>query len=150
MPTLVDTAYMAGILDGEGYVGITQVGTKENPQTVSRVRIAMTDKNVIEWVHANWPSSGIKIDFRSRKSLAHYKDQHWVQWTGQRAADFLQELLPFLKVKRDQALLVIELANRKSLRKPYSKKDSSEVEADLAAFIKIKELNQRGVCHPNL
>ena len=57
-------AYAAGIVDGEGYIGI-----RKGKPTASRINfsydlmvaIAMTDKEIIEWFHDNfgggkWPA----------------------------------------------------------------------------------------------
>ena len=86
-------AYMAGFFDGEGCVTISRPRSRSNYQL--EVNIGNTNREVLEWVQRNY---GGRLH-RMRKHI-YYKPISVWQVSGEEAIDFLQLILPFLKVKR--------------------------------------------------
>lgn len=149
----IDLAYAAGIIDGEGTIGITELmpnnrarsnGTRvrKSPQHRIYVAVTMTDASVPMWLHATF---GGNI-----QSLAPRQSQHkpTVRWSmsSKRAAEFCSLVMPYLKVKRLQAELAVRFFDE-HLTKTYT---SAGVPLDEVArrrsFVsEIKLLNKRGV-----
>ncbi|KKN20113.1 hypothetical protein LCGC14_0938960 [marine sediment metagenome] len=99
-----DLAYLAGLLDGEGYVGIGArvSGKYKSRQLILQVRIGMTDSTVIQWVHKTFGGQIYEHKRLPNKTM-------WL-WsiTQQPAADLLAVINPYLKTKRTQAWLAQE------------------------------------------
>ena len=100
-----DLAYVAGIVDGEGYIGISADHRKRNPSRPCwRLRVSVTNTN-------EWLMQYLMFSFGGVISL---KSSHNIKpcynWTLNRgkAADFLKLILPYLKLKRPQAELAIQ------------------------------------------
>lgn len=117
-PTGVDEtvyAYLAGIIDGEGYIGISirrpSAANKMTSTTYkARLSIQMADLEALEVFCEAFCEA-----FRStspRYAGAPIKHQHRqiyvVDLVGQAIGPILQRLLPYLRVKRRQSLLVLE------------------------------------------
>lgn len=101
-----DLAYLAGIVDGEGYIGITADHRTRNPDRPCwRLRVAVTNTN--EWLmqHLKFSIGGGTIILRSDK-----RQKPCYQWEigNRKAAEFLKLILPYLRLKRPQAELAIK------------------------------------------
>jgi hypothetical protein len=90
-----DAAYLAGLLDGEGCISIVfrepkSVSRETGTQVVIQVRISMTDYETVKW-------------------CAKHRDQ-WCWSPGINSGyDILSQCLPYLKTKRRQAEIFLEL-----------------------------------------
>ena len=76
----LDTAYMAGLFDGEGSVYVKQITEKrkgKNPCKVWKIRMemSMTDKNVMELFHETLGVGTLK-ERKFNNVPAHYKKQY--------------------------------------------------------------------------
>lgn len=110
-------AYLAGIVDGEGYIGIkkTKPHTEKNgaksPSYHERIQIRMTDEDAIRllaetlggWYYKEKPGH-----HQSRLPLYCYAV------SDKKASEIINKLLPWLRVKKRDALLVLELRARKN------------------------------------
>lgn len=101
----LDSAWLAGIVDGEGCVHIG----KNKKKTISyqpRIAVSMTCKKVIDRLVAltGYGSCRPCRVKEGRKLIWEWK------CVGQQAADILRHIWPHLIVKRQQAALCIELA----------------------------------------
>jgi hypothetical protein len=102
--------YAAGFFDGEGSAVIRrkppQIKSTTSPLPRYRVEalIRITNRDVLEMLQARWGGS---IIF-SKAPKSHWKD--WYQWQIQatKAMTFLQEILPYLIIKKQQAELAIQ------------------------------------------
>lgn len=109
--TETETAWLAGLYEGEGSACCRQYVTKAGQnQTYVRVSIAMTDRDVLERVDLMFPSpSGLKVRVRNdgiRKPLFY-----WGLSRRELVAEFLRTILPFLGERRTaQAVKVLALA----------------------------------------
>lgn len=101
---ITDIAYVAGLFDGEGYVDIYQASTSKNsksPSLMLRVIISQKDGGIMNWLEEKF---GGYVRMEKRK-------ESWIyRWDirSQQAKQFLESILPFLKIKTAQVKLAIE------------------------------------------
>jgi hypothetical protein len=88
-------SYLAGLIDGEGYVGFNN----NRDGSYFRVSIQMTDKDTIDWLHENF--GGYKY-FRPYKSKnpKHNNQWYWVLH-GIQALELYAKVNPFLRIKNN-------------------------------------------------
>lgn len=92
-----DLAYIAGIIDGEGSV-MRVFRNRKYPVWV--VKVNMTDRPVIEWLH----SFGGKFSVRPSRDPGRLKEQY--EWKLHRQLDVqavLTAIVPYMRVKKDLA-----------------------------------------------
>ena len=89
----VEKAYLGGLIDGEGSI------TRFAPKTGGwNIKVYMTDKEIIDWLHAN-------IGGTVSSYLAKNRTRRSYHWHLSRQADvrkFLLAVRPYLKVHRKQ------------------------------------------------
>lgn len=99
-----DLAYAAGIMDGEGYIGIT-MPYPDRPIHRLQLSVSMTHKEVPLWFkdmfkgHVGCYRNGVKNTYR-----------HIYMWviTGRPAAQVLALIKPYVKIKNRQCEIGIE------------------------------------------
>lgn len=103
------SAYIAGILDGEGCVTIIGRKQKSCTRTYAHlsVQIINTEMKLFEFIKLYLPST-IGVDYKSKKEKSHFRDCYRMIFTHVRAIVFLKPLIPYLIIKKEQALLGIE------------------------------------------
>lgn len=102
-----DLAYIAGIVDGEGYVGIKRT---KGSRYSERIQVRMVDEPAIRflaetlggWYYAEKPHCN------NGRPLFCY------QSSDRAAATILRTLTPFLRVKAEQARIVLSLTAHKA------------------------------------
>jgi len=120
----VDFAYMAGILDGEGSIIIAKIKPAIrrrtiNPQYKLIVAASNTCLSLLEWIQENF---GGEIRLRPCSSLGTKPVWQW-RILHQRAADFLQQVLPYLKIKDKQAEEAIKFQEfKRQTKRGYGRK----------------------------
>ena len=111
-------AYCAGIVDGEGYVGIKRstYGMRKrddvkSPTFSERVQIRMSDRNVLELFQKVFGGAltDEKKVYQSRSGFKTGKKMYCYRATDRVAANLIQSIFPYLIVKRKQADLVLQL-----------------------------------------
>lgn len=108
-----DIAYLAGLFDGEGCLIVRPKSklASGNYNISYHLEIGMTDRRPIDWCK-QVTGKGNVYYLPSKKSK--WSDNYrWVVCSKQ-AASIVVLLLPFLKVKREQAVLFLELNSIKS------------------------------------
>lgn len=96
--------YIAGIIDGEGSIGTTRTGKYRN--VVGRVVVANTDSRLLyalQTVHKG------TISIRPRGAKDGWKPFGSIAWSCRQAEYLLEKVLPFLIIKKEQALICLEL-----------------------------------------
>lgn len=104
-----DKAYLAGLIDGEGCITITKTQGKVNrtPVYTATVVIAMTNKNVLEYVKAMTGIGSMAIQDRSQRE--NYSDAYrWFITVTSDIRDLLLSIIPFLHVKKVEAESMVE------------------------------------------
>ena len=147
-----DKAYIAGIIDGEGCIYIDNwKDTRGRPNRcyIIRVKVAMTDREVPEWLSSVVGGSCRNYDCRKKNN--NHKIIYIWSYCGTKTIDFLKIIKPYLKIKHKQAEVAIEF--RKTLFDNHERGRSGHFLAISKTIIKIKEklhkqmksLNQREV-----
>jgi hypothetical protein len=105
-------AYLAGLFDGEGYVGIVKKHPKarHNPSHVLQVEISNTHKPTIDFVNRRFSGCVYKFKptMRTRKICWDWRG------TNRNAIKFLETVLPYLRIKRSQAILGLRFQKEKN------------------------------------
>jgi hypothetical protein len=117
-PTETDCAYMAGLLDGEGSIRIRmhmqetkKIGRGYQIKTQASIHIANCDISVLKWAEDRF---GGRIS--GRPALRERKTPLY-DWScsTQQAAQVLQQILPYLIIKREQANIYLEFMSTMKL-----------------------------------
>lgn len=113
----LDASYMAGLIDGEGCIGIyakQPCGSRQYPYHQLSVSIGMCDSEGVKFFREKTEHIGCY----SRTVQKHYLTREKAEFTftvtlvGKKAAELLVNILPYLKVKKKQAELAIEFYER--------------------------------------
>jgi hypothetical protein len=140
--TEIEKAYLAGLFDGEGCIGIDKTKSKSNNcEHDYKLRIIITNSNypVICWVKE---ITGIGCTYKyDRAYRVNWKPVHRWQVVSRDAKDFINALMPYLIIKRDISEACLEFPNvgRGHHR---SQDDYKEQEKHFAI---IKGKNTRGI-----
>jgi len=129
----VEVGYVAGIIDGEGHIGITL--HRREPYTLFSVRVEITNTSLDlhEWLVRKFGGS-CHVHWKKRYSTNHSPAFRWrIDSVG--ARKILELVRPYLKVKRQQADLALQFISLDSKRVP-------SVRAEM--YERMKELNKRG------
>ncbi len=99
-----DRAWMAGLVDGEGCVSVVAVQptTGVNESHSMRLQIRMADTEAVERVVEITGMSNVTYDLATTEGSR--PAQQW-KISGDKAADVLADIYPFLTVKRRQAIV---------------------------------------------
>jgi hypothetical protein len=132
---LAERAYLAGLLDGEGWIGMWH--PRGSGVYGCRVGIRMTDRQPIDVMFRRYGGT-FSLDESSRPS-------HWraiFEWKvcGRSCLPVLRDALPFLLVKRLQARIVLAVAASYD----GGRLDVMERERRRIAYLVLKSLNARG------
>ena len=139
----IDFAYAAGLIDGEGYIAASCHKTKSRGRSVStkgkpylhldsRLSMSMTAKEPLYWLLEKF---GGTVYFKPTKGKKHKNQWTWVQLGNENKATLLKGIIPFLKVKQKQAVLLLEYVNLPRL-------GSTKRRLEIIAL--CKELNRKG------
>lgn len=123
MVTSQDLAYVAGFVDADGHIGICRQLSPSatqrchNPRYQTYVVVTNCDRSVLEWMQAHFGGS---IGGRPQV-LPHHKPTYRWKATDQIGASLCREIAPYLRVKKAQAFLLIELCEAKAAARPKGK-----------------------------
>ena len=108
-------AYIAGVVDGEGSIIIREYRSKRPYRYGTEVSVAMTDTGAIDLLRQIYPGSYSTSTLKSGKTIYRWAVAH------RKARAFLEDIYEYLRVKKEQARLAIELESRKiTTRYPHS------------------------------
>lgn len=128
----VDAAYLAGFMDGEGSIMLTPRRDKVSV----KLSATNTDLNILEWI-----TEVTGVGNVSKQHLySENRRQTWFFYCNSDAAiSIIEQILPYLKIKSEQAKLAIETQRR--LRIPALNADRTWQ----AEYIRqMKAMNRRG------
>ena len=142
-----DLAYIAGILDGEGYIGLVKhIEKRSKRETIYYdpvVNVSMTNKLAIDFINSLFEGNiwfSDKGEKTNRKGIFE-----WVAKGQKRTKEILEAVLPFLKVKKEQAVTLLRFIER---REKISHKikwgETSYTKEDNKYYNEIRKLNHRG------
>jgi hypothetical protein len=104
-----DIAYLAGLVDGEAYIGIKKTKAyacqgRATPGYHARIQVRMVDEAAIKFLSE---SLGGKY-YKERPNAAKGRPLYCFQASDAKAEHILKTLLPYLRVKRSSAIAVLE------------------------------------------
>lgn len=104
----IELAYLAGIVDGEGSIGLYYSRTHNVPKV--SLAVINTDFRLRDWVMSMIPWA--KIHERDREnSLGKRRCWTWTVKNREQVNTILSAICPYMVVKADQAKLVLSLLN---------------------------------------
>lgn len=108
-----DKAYIAGLLDGEAYIGIKRNTTlrngRINPGYQERIQVRMVDEQVIKFLAEILGGSYHK----QKPSAVNGRPLYCFHASDKMAVNILRTILPYLRVKRTVAEAVLKLRDLK-------------------------------------
>lgn len=148
-----EKAWLAGFVDGEGYIGITHQTKKETSSSSASdiyhplLIITNTNKEALEYIQRITAVGAVysgKLPKNNEKPSYQYKIS--------KRDDILAILgliLPYLKIKKQQGNLLVEFIERRKKIKPITGRGhrgaSSYSEADRNIYEQLLLLNKRGI-----
>lgn len=146
--TETEKAYIAGIIDGEGCIYIAKrspsIDRREiTDRFVMGVAVGMTTISVISWLHN---ITGIGNLYVSKS----YNKKHRDKWTWRLSVNdscmLLNQIMPYLILKREQSSLFLEIASIRSIPKyENGKRVRNNQQRQDEIHMRMKSLNKRGV-----
>lgn len=107
-------AYIAGFIDGEGYLGIISDARRKNYRRTDSynctLKIANTNEDIIRWFHQSYGGT-----LNKRHLGGNAKDAFCWTLAGPKLIPFLQKVKPYLRIKKEQAEIICRF------RKTYAK-----------------------------
>ncbi len=141
-----DVIYTAGLLDGEGCVGVHKTDTSHRRFRYHLVvTITSTNAYICEWLRQKF-GGAIRFWEESQRRSPRHKDRYtWIKVRGQ-AADFLRVVQPFVKLKSLQIenALVFQSSFRKTPKgKPKHLTEEEEAVREACRIVAC-DLNRKG------
>lgn len=139
-------AYVAGLIDGEGCIGVAEAHSGRKGYFAARVDIGMTTK-------ARALLEMMKAQYGGTVSVHRAKTERWEaaeRWTvmGSAAAEFLRRVSPFLRLKSEQAQIALKVEEIRAglpMTPTGRARWTDEARARCAALkTRIHELNRKG------
>lgn len=106
MPTdETDLAYLAGIFDGEGCIHLTPDHHRKSTRNRVMLTISNTDRELMDWLLGFGGS--LASDGKDPRRSVQYR---WRIAARSDVIDFLESILPYLRVKKSKAEIAIGFA----------------------------------------
>ena len=114
----VDKGYIAGFLDGEGCFTafITQVCHKKYWSTKYFIQVLVVEEEPIKWLKE---ITGIGYVFKRPRHRQNYQNLWGWRANNHTACALVRQVMPYLKIKRRQAEIFLELEKRVVTFKNY-------------------------------
>jgi hypothetical protein len=138
--TETQMAYLAGMIDGDGHVGVYKTMGRSNMRYRARVCVINTDVRLINWLLEVF--GGFVKNNKSKNK--NHKDRFVWQLADNDADEVLSLIRPFLVIKAEQTDLV--LAYRKLQKISKTKPGYTNISTDTRELVyqTMKQLNRRG------
>lgn len=143
MPTETEKAYLAGLLDGEGHIGITLANPRGNngewrTHTVI-VTLANTHLETLKWAVTICPRGTLVVRRQPKQTIPIGN----VRWSSAAAGEMLTTVQPYLRIKVAQAALALQFVSEMRQRAYHSKVLSqAEWEQREALRLAIRQINR--------
>lgn len=107
----MDIRYLAGLFDGEGCIHTPKqsLSYRDGFSYSVRVIFCMTHEPIVRLIAEQFGVKICSLRARNNPNAVRWKVAYQTQLCGERAAQLLREMLPFLIVKREEAILAIAL-----------------------------------------
>ena len=99
-------AFLAGLIDGDGSISISVIKRKDwnGCSFQPYIAIGVTSRKLCKWVQKHFGGNLYGYD----QVDGHQKMYHWKLYGKQALTDLVSQILPFLLIKRESALVVLE------------------------------------------
>ena len=142
---VIEFSYLAGIIDGEGTITVKESGILKETRRyhiTPSVVIVNTSEDLINWIHTFLSSQMIGHYIHQKKEKENRRKIFRVIIKGSsRVLKLLEEVHPFLIIKKKQSEIVQELCKRKLVREHI--RTQSEVDSDKRVLEQIRMINRR-------
>lgn len=157
----ISPEYLAGFIDGEGYLGILRIANgprrlrhspehpwkvyNRSPEHIVRVQVANTNLEGLRAIHAIYGGSLKPMSTPTRpKNRQAYK----ITWNSRKAERILHLVEPYLILKRPQCLLLLEFIGHRQKNRRLGG-STGHLDPDVVAVRddfhrRLKELNRKG------
>jgi hypothetical protein len=139
--------YIAGFVDGEGCISLYKTTTshscKKYTYYYEGLVITNTNREVIQWIR---DSVGYGCVYECKHPVGNRKIKYEYKISQDRAVDLIKQLLPFLIVKKQQALKILEHREiRGEAKHGYRNKMPHETRQKLLSMVpEFRKMNARG------
>lgn len=132
-------AYLAGFIDGEGYISLHPSTYKGEQYYQPVLKVTSTDQWIVEWMQASFGGS---VHYREYDN-PRFRDAATWQLNGKKLKPFLQAVAPYLRLKKEQAEILLE-KYRLQERHPGTPYTQSEKTSIVKMYRTLRDLNKRG------
>lgn len=101
----LELAYLAGVIDSDGYITVHRSMRNGKAYCAARIGIAGTRRQPHDLAASLW---GGKISIYAPKNPRHRSQFQWCR-TGDVAASAIKQVQPYLRVKREQARIALQV-----------------------------------------
>ena len=139
----IDAAYIAGIVDGEGCIGIYRTGghkRKDAARLSLRLTVGSTYKPLLNWLRSTTGIGGVCV--HSSGGERNKPSWEW-QARGRQAVELLFQLVPYVVIKEKQIHIACEFANSMGMGGRHELTPRTVVMREKMAQA-IHKLNRRG------
>ena len=133
-----DAAYLAGLIDGDSTISVKCEGEAKGNKYSPYVSIANTNREVLEWCK---DLIGVGAISTKKTTKKNHEESYAVTWVYDRALYVAEQCLPYLKIKKTRAELVLQWKDC-TPRNGYYTEEMKDKKEKL--ILKIKILNARG------
>ncbi len=140
-----DRAYIAGLLDGEGCIGVDKIKSRHSARELDfKLRIIITNCNsdVLFWLKQT-VGSGCVYQYK-KSGNKNWRPVHRWQVVSEQARAFLLEVYPYLRIKKEIAEIVLQLPKLPPSAKGLGRSDRHYSQQS-AVYHLAKNKNRRGV-----
>lgn len=132
-----EAAYIAGLVDGEGWIGFSEFKDERYP--IPKVAIANTNYAIIEWLLERF--TDLSAHVYKRPATETQKPTYKMQISAAASVQaLLEQISPYMIIKKERALLMMEYTSSRVGKRPL---EPHTVDA-WPIVTKIKTLNKVG------
>ncbi len=143
MATKEDYIYLAGLIDGEGCIYGHTLKRDKYEIIVARLSVKMVDKEIIDWIYKTF--GGFVYKKRDDREKQYHTLWSWEVSKAEYLIPFLENIIPYLKLKKYRAKLLLDLKKRVlKTKKLYLKKIEEDDRKHREKILKaLRNENQR-------
>ena len=152
-----DAIYIAGFLDGEGWIGLQKNPIRADKWAYTyyfvRVGVSNTNKEILEWLQAITGKGYIRVN-KSNLKLPNRKPCWMWDLSGTDAVELIKLVHPYLKVKKKVVESILEfrqmidsqkkerMTSKRKYKQPVSEEFNKKREE---LYLNVRKLNKRGL-----
>lgn len=141
MNTIADLAWAAGIIDGEGSIFVMKQGRKDRERDynyIMRISVQSTDPYMAKELCKIFPDGAVFTQEIDKKP----QNSNTLKWqvSGRKAAFVLKQVLPFMRVKHEQAQLAVQF--QETTKKHWRQMTENDYVAQEMYYFKLKQAKQ--------